>query len=42
MNAVQTAIPNYDFGAVLQRLAGDLGGNKVSGNLRVLRHVFKW
>ena len=42
VNAVQTAIPNYDFGAVLQRLAGDLGGNKVSGNLRVLRHVFKW
>lgn len=40
--AVQEAIPNYDFGDVLQRLAGDLGGNKLSGNLRVLRHVFKW
>jgi len=26
---------------VLQRLAGDLGGNKVSGNLQVLRHVLK-
>ncbi len=39
---VQNAIPNYDFGAVLQRLAGDLGGNKVRGNLRVHRHVFKW
>lgn len=39
---VQDAIPNYDFGAVLQRLAGDLGGNKIKGNLRVLRHVFKW
>ncbi|MEM7472072.1 MAG: phosphohydrolase [Pseudomonadota bacterium] len=42
VSAVQTAIPSYDFGAVLKRLAGDLGGNKVSGNLRVLRHVFKW
>lgn len=42
VKAVQEAIPNYDFGNVLQRLAGELGGNKVSGNLRVLRHVFKW
>lgn len=42
VKAVQDAIPNYDFGNVLQRLAGDLGGNKLSGNLRVLRHVFKW
>lgn len=42
VKAVQDAIPNYDFGAVLQRLAGDLGGNKLAGNLRVLRHVFKW
>lgn len=42
VKAVQDAIPNYDFGNVLQRLAGDLGGNKISGNLRVLRHVFKW
>lgn len=41
VKAVQDAIPNYDFGNVLQRLAGDLGGNKLSGNLRVLRHVFK-
>ncbi|MEM7508152.1 MAG: phosphohydrolase [Pseudomonadota bacterium] len=39
---VQDAIPNYDFGAALQRLAGDLGGNRISGNLRVLRRVFKW
>jgi len=42
VKAVQDAIPNYEFGAVLQRLAGDLGGNKLAGNLRVLRHVFKW
>lgn len=42
VSAVQDAIPNYDFGEVLQRLAGDLGGSKLSGNLRVLRHVFKW
>lgn len=40
--AVQGAIPNYAFGQVLQRLAGDLGGNRLSGNLRVLRRVFKW
>ena len=39
---VEDAIPNYGFGDVLQRLAGDLGGTKMSGNLRVLRHVFKW
>lgn len=42
VKAVQNAIPNYDFGNVLQRLASDLGGNKLRGNLRVLRYVFKW
>lgn len=42
VKAVEDAIPNYGFGGVLQRLAGDLGGNKLSGNFRVLRHVFKW
>lgn len=39
---VEEAIPNYNFGGVLQRLAGDLGGNRISGNLKVLRRVFKW
>ena len=39
---VEASIPNYDFGNVLQRLAGDLGGNKMRGNLRVLSRVFKW
>ncbi|WP_170421504.1 phosphohydrolase [Ruegeria arenilitoris] len=42
VKAVQDAIPSYGFAEVLQRLAGDLGGNKLSGNLRVLRRVFKW
>ncbi|MEM8649991.1 MAG: phosphohydrolase [Pseudomonadota bacterium] len=42
VTSVQDAIPNYDFGNVLQKLAGDLGGNKINGNFRVLRHVFKW
>lgn len=39
---VQTAIPDYGFPDVLQRLAADLGGSKLRGNLRVLRRVFKW
>ena len=39
--AVEAAIPNYGFGSVLQRLAGDLGGNRITGNLRVLRRVVK-
>ncbi|WP_424933057.1 hypothetical protein [Amaricoccus macauensis] len=39
---VEDAIDTYGFPAVLQRLAGDLGGNRVAGNLRVLRRVFKW
>lgn len=38
---VEAAIPNYGFDAVLQRLAKDLGGTAVLGNLRVLRKVFK-
>ena len=39
---VEEAIPNYGFADVLQRLAGDLGGNRLAGNLTVLRTVFKW
>lgn len=39
--SVEDAIPSYGFADVLQRLAGDLGGNRVSGNLKVLRRVFK-
>jgi hypothetical protein len=42
VRAVEAAIPNYDFGVVLQRLAGELGGNRLAGNARVLRRVFKW
>ncbi len=38
---VQNSIPDFDFPAVLQRLAGDLGGSKITGALRVLRYVFK-
>ena len=41
VSEVETAIPNHDFGNVLQRLAKDLGGNAVTGNLKVLRRVFK-
>lgn len=39
---VQEAIPHHGFPDVLQRLAKDLGGNALQGNLRVLRRVFKW
>lgn len=39
---VEEAIPSYGFADVLQRLAADYGGNRVNGNLRVLRRVFKW
>lgn len=42
VKAVEDAIPNYGFGDVLQRIAGDLGGNRLFGNLTVLRRVFKW
>ena len=42
IKTVEDAIPSYDFANVLQRLAGDLGGNKIAGNLKVLRKVFKW
>lgn len=38
---VRDAIPDHDFPQVLQRLAGELGGWALTGNLRVLRHVFK-
>jgi len=41
VRAVESAIPNYGFGEVLQRLAGDLGGNVISGNFKVLHRVFK-
>lgn len=41
VRAVQQAIPDYGFPDVLQRLAKDIGGNAIAGNLRVLRHVFK-
>jgi hypothetical protein len=39
---VQDAIPDYGFASVLQRLARDLGGSALTGNLQVLRHVFKF
>jgi len=39
---VQNAIDDHGFPQVLQRLAKDIGGSKLSGNLRVLRRVFKW
>lgn len=39
---VQDAIDDHGFPAVLQRLAKDLGGSSIMGNLRVLRRVFKW
>ncbi len=42
VRAVEEAIPSYGFASVLQRLAGDLGGDRISGNLKVLRRVFKW
>lgn len=39
--AVEAAIPSHGFGGVLQRLALELGGSTLRGNLRVLRRVFK-
>lgn len=42
IQAVEDAIPSYGFSDVLQRLAGDLGGNRLAGNFKVLRTVFKW
>jgi len=43
IKAVEEAIPLNGFHDVLQRLANDLSnGSPVKGNLRVLRHVFKW
>ena len=38
---VESAIPDYGFADVLQRLAKNYGGNRLAGNLRVLRTVFK-
>lgn len=39
--AVEAAIPNEGFHDTLQRLAAELGGSAIRGNLRVLTHVFK-
>ena len=41
VSQVESAIPDYGFADVLQRLAKDYGGNRLAGNLRVLRTVFK-
>lgn len=41
VRTVEAAIPSYGFSDVLQRLASDLGGNAFSGNMKVLRRVFK-
>lgn len=41
VSKVESAIPDYGFADVLQRLAKDYGGNRIAGNLRVLRTVFK-
>ncbi len=41
VRAVQAAIDDHGFPDVLQRLAQDLGGSKLRGNLRVLARVFK-
>ena len=41
VRAVEEAIPSYDFADVLQRLAGDLGGNRITGTFKVLRAVLK-
>lgn len=39
---VQNSIDDHNFPAALQRLAKDIGGSTLKGNLRVLRRVFKW
>ncbi|MEM7310868.1 MAG: phosphohydrolase [Planctomycetota bacterium] len=39
---VEADIPNEGFHDALQRLAVELGGSALRGNLRVLRRVFKW
>ena len=39
--AVEEALPNLGFHDALQRLAVELGGSAVRGNLRVIRRVFK-
>ncbi len=41
VKAVQDAIDDHGFPNVLQRLAKDLGGSALRGNLRVLTRVFK-
>ncbi|MEM8836597.1 MAG: phosphohydrolase [Pseudomonadota bacterium] len=40
--AVTAAIDDHGFPQVLQRLAKDIRGSTLFGNLRVLRRVFKW
>ena len=42
VRAVRHGVPDPGFTGVLMRLAKELGGNVVSGNLRVLRRVFKF
>ena len=42
VSRVQSAIDDHGFPDVLQRLAKDLGGSAIFGNLRVLRRVFKF
>ena len=42
IKAVQEAIPDYGFLNVLLRLARDIGGSIIKGNLKVLRYVFKF
>jgi len=41
VQAVISAIPDHGFADVLQRLAKDLGGSAIKGNLKVLKTVFK-
>lgn len=41
VRAVEEAIPTYGFPGVLQRLATELGGHAIKGNLKVLMKVFK-
>jgi hypothetical protein len=41
IKTVQDAIPNYGFPRVLKRLAKELGGSVIKGNLKVILNVFK-
>ena len=42
VRSVEARIPNEGFHDALQRLAKELGGSALRGNLRVLRRVFRW